>query len=1239
MTPEEFPMTDRNTRLEQLHKALKERIIILDGGMGTMIQNQKLDEAAFRGDRFKDFDRDVQGNNDLLNLTQPALLRNIHADYLDAGADIIETNTFNSTRLSQADYGMEDLARELNVEAARIAREIADEFTARNPDKPRFVAGAVGPTSRTASISPDVNNPGYRNVDFQTLVDNYYEAVSGLVEGGSDLILIETIFDTLNAKAAIYATQQFFEDNGFELPIMISGTITDASGRTLSGQTTEAFYNSIAHAKPISVGLNCALGADALRPYVEELANKAETYVSAHPNAGLPNEFGEYDQTPKEMADIIEGFAKDGFLNIIGGCCGSRPDHIEAVAKAVSKYPPRKIPDRPKALRLSGLEPFTGDENTLFINVGERTNVTGSKRFLRLIKEEQYEEALSVARDQVENGAQIIDINMDEGMLDSREVMETFLKLVASEPDISRVPIMIDSSKWEVIEAGLRCIQGKAVVNSISLKEGEEEFIKRAKDCMRYGAAVVVMAFDEDGQADTFERKTEICKRSYDVLTSIGFNPADIIFDPNIFAIATGIEEHNNYAVDFINATRWIRENLPHASISGGVSNVSFSFRGNDAVREVIHSVFLYHAVKAGMNMGIVNPGQLVIYDEIEPDLKELVEDVVLNRRDDSTDRLLEAAEKFKGKGGQTKEEDLAWREWPVEKRLEHALVKGITSYIIDDTEACRQNASHPIEVIEGPLMAGMNVVGDLFGDGKMFLPQVVKSARVMKQAVAHLIPFIEAEKTEDQQAKGKILMATVKGDVHDIGKNIVGVVLQCNNYEVIDLGVMVPCEKILDVAKKENVDIIGLSGLITPSLDEMVHVAREMQRLDFNIPLMIGGATTSKAHTAVKIEPQYKNDIALYVSDASRCVNVASQLLSKTAKPTLVEAARTEYDEIRERRKNRGDRTKLVSMSEARARAPELDFEAYQPPKPAFTGVRAFNDYDLNELVDYIDWTPFFISWDIAGKYPAIFDDPKRGEAARTLFDDAQKLLKKMIEDKRITARGVIGFWPANRRGDDIVVYTDESRTEELTTLHHLRQQDEKAPGKPMMALSDFVAPEDSHVGDYVGGFAVTTGIGVDELTKEFKDAHDDYSAIMVQALADRLAEAFAERMHERVRKEFWGYATDEQLANDDLIKERYQGIRPAPGYPACPDHTEKATLFKLLDATANTSLQLTEHFAMYPTAAVSGWYFAHPESKYFAVGKIGVDQVEDYAERKGLSKAEAERWLMPSLAYDPAE
>ncbi len=1232
-------MTDRKTRLEQLHRILNERIVILDGAMGTMIQNQKLDEADFRGERFRDYDREVKGNNDLLCLTQPALLRNIHAEYLDAGADIIETNTFNSTRLSQADYGMEALARELNLVSARLAREVADEYTMRNPDKPRFVAGAVGPTSRTASISPDVNNPGFRNVDFQTLVDNYYEAVSGLVEGGADLILIETIFDTLNAKAAIYATQQYFLDSGVELPIMISGTITDASGRTLSGQTTEAFYNSIAHAKPLSVGLNCALGADALRPYVEELANKAETYVSAHPNAGLPNEFGEYDQTPEEMAEIIEGFARDGFLNIIGGCCGSRPEHIEAIAQAVAKYPPRKIPERPKALRLAGLEPFTGDAGTLFINVGERTNVTGSKRFLRLIKEEQYEEALSVARDQVENGAQIIDINMDEGMLDSRDVMVTFLNLIASEPDIARVPIMIDSSKWEVIEAGLRCIQGKPVVNSISLKEGEAEFLKRARDCMRYGAAVVVMAFDEQGQADTYQRKIEICQRSYELLTGIGFNPADIIFDPNIFAIATGIEEHNNYAVDFIEATRWIRQNLPHASVSGGVSNVSFSFRGNDAVREAIHSVFLYHAIKAGMNMGIVNPGQLVIYDEIEPELKARVEDVVLNRRADATDRLLEVAEKFRGKGGKTQEEDLAWREWPVEKRLEHALVKGITTYIVEDTEACRQRASHPIEVIEGPLMDGMNVVGDLFGDGKMFLPQVVKSARVMKQAVAYLIPYIEAEKTEDQQAKGKILMATVKGDVHDIGKNIVGVVLQCNNYEVIDLGVMVPCEKILETARREQVDIIGLSGLITPSLDEMVHVAREMQRRDFRIPLMIGGATTSKAHTAVKIEPQYQNDIALYVSDASRCVNVASQLLSKTAKGEFVAAARREYEAIRERRKNRGERTKLVSLEEARARAPQLDFETYEPPRPAFTGIRVFDDYDLAELVDYIDWTPFFISWDMAGKYPAIFDDPKRGEAARTLFDDAQKILRQLVDEKRLKARAVIGFWPANRRGDDIVVYTDDARQDELAVLHHLRQQDDKAPGKPMLALSDFVAPEGSGKADYVGGFAVTAGIGAEALAQEYKDRHDDYNAIMVKALADRLAEAFAERMHERVRREFWGYARDEALANEDLIKERYRGIRPAPGYPACPDHTEKATLFQLLKAPESTGIQLTEHFAMHPAAAVSGWYFSHPESRYFAVGKIGADQVEDYAVRKGLSRAEAERWLMPSLAYDPAE
>ena len=1225
---------------ETLTRTLEQRILLLDGGMGTMLQNARLSEAEFRGERFSDWPSQLQGNNDLLALTQPELVCRIHRDYLEAGADIVETNTFNSTRLSQADYGMEELVVELNREAARLARSVCDAV-GEETGVPRYVAGVLGPTSRTASLSPDVNDPAKRNVTFDALRENYYEAAEALIEGGVDVILIETIFDTLNAKAAIYALEELFDARGARLPVMISGTITDASGRTLSGQTTEAFWNSIRHASPLSVGLNCALGAAELRPYLEELSAKADTLVSAHPNAGLPNEFGEYDQTPEEMAAIIREFAESGLVNVIGGCCGTTPEHIAAIREAVDGVAPRRLPERPAACRLSGLEPFNIAADSLFVNVGERTNVTGSARFKRLIKEEDFTTALEVALEQVENGAQVIDINMDEGMLDSQEAMVHFLNLVASEPDIARVPIMIDSSKWSILEAGLKCIQGKAVVNSISLKEGEAAFRKQATVCRRFGAAIVVMAFDEQGQADTFERKTEISERAYRLLVDeIGFPAEDIIFDPNIFAIATGIEEHDNYAVDFIEATRWITTHLPHAMVSGGVSNVSFSFRGNNTVREAIHSVFLYHAIQAGLTMGIVNAGQLAVYDDLPGELREAVEDVVLNRRSDGTERLLDLAERYKGDGsGGARKEDLEWRGWEVEKRIEHALVKGITAYIEEDTELARQRAERPIEVIEGPLMDGMNVVGDLFGAGKMFLPQVVKSARVMKQAVAHLIPYIEAEKSEGQQAKGKILMATVKGDVHDIGKNIVGVVLQCNNYEVIDLGVMVPCDKILEKAKEENVDLIGLSGLITPSLDEMVHVAREMQRLDFNIPLMIGGATTSKAHTAVKIEPQYKNDIALYVSDASRCVNVASQLLSKTAKPAFVEATQKEYDEIRERRKNRGDRTKLVSLKEARSRAPEIDFEAYQPPKPAFTGVRVFEDYDLKEVLNYIDWTPFFISWDIAGKYPAIFDDPKRGEAARTLFDDAQKLLARMIEEKRITAKGVIGFWPANRRGDDIVVYTDESCTEELTTLHHLRQQDEKAPNKPMMALSDFVAPEGSGKVDYVGGFAVTTGIGVDEFTQEFKDAHDDYSAIMVQALADRLAEAFAECMHERVRKEFWGYASDEQFANEDLIKERYRGIRPAPGYPACPDHTEKATLFKLLEATENTGLQLTEHFAMFPTAAVSGWYFAHPESKYFAVGKIGVDQVEDYAERKGMSKAEAERWLMPSLAYDPAE
>lgn len=1230
-------MTDRQNRINKLYEALNQRILILDGAMGTMIQGYNLSEEDYRGTRFADHPSDVKGNNDLLSITQPEIIKEIHKQYLDAGADMLGTNTFNSTVVSQADYGMEDLVYELNFESARIAREVADQKTLETPDRPRFVAGAVGPTSRTASISPDVNNPGYRNVTFQELVDNYYEAVKALCEGGVDVIIIETIFDTLNSKAAIYATQQYFIDSGTELPIMISGTITDASGRTLSGQTSEAFWLSVSHAHPLSVGLNCALGADALRPYVEELSNKANVFVSAYPNAGLPNEFGEYDQTPDEMAEIVKSFAEDGFVNFIGGCCGSSPAHIEAIAKAVAPFPPRKIPTIKPALRLSGLEAFTFDESTLFINVGERTNVTGSAKFLRLIKEEQFEEALDVARQQVENGAQIIDINMDEGMLESKEAMIEFLKLIASEPDISRVPIMVDSSKWDVIEEGLRCIQGKSVVNSISLKEGEEEFITKAKSCMRYGAAAVVMAFDEDGQADTFERKIEICKRSYDVLTSIGFPPEDIIFDPNIFAVATGIDEHANYAVDFIEATRWIKQNLPYANISGGVSNVSFSFRGNNAVREAIHSVFLYHAIKAGMNMGIVNPGQLVIYDDIDPDLKERVEDVVLNRRNDSTDRLLEIADNFRGEGAKKQQEDLAWRELPVNKRLEHALVKGITTYITEDTEAARLEASKPIDVIEGPLMDGMNVVGDLFGDGKMFLPQVVKSARVMKQAVAHLLPFIEAEKGEKTKAKGKILMATVKGDVHDIGKNIVGVVLQCNNFEVIDLGVMVPCETILKRAKEEQVDIIGLSGLITPSLDEMVHVAKEMQREGFNIPVMIGGATTSKAHAAVKIEPQFKNDIAIYVADASRSVAVSTSLLSDTLKPKFVEDVRKEYEDVRERRKNRAAKTPLLSYKEAINRRFQENWESYQPPVPTFTGTKTFVDYPLAELVEYIDWTPFFISWDLAGKYPKILTDEKVGEAATNLFNDAQAMLKKIIDQNLLTASAVIGFWPANTvKSDDIELYSSEERNECFASLHHLRQQTDKAQAKPNYSLADFIAPKESGKKDYIGGFVVTAGLGAEELAKEYEEKQDDYNSIMVKALADRLAEAFAERMHERVRKEFWGYNQQESLDNQALIKEQYKGIRPAPGYPACPEHTEKGTLFEILQAEANTGVSLTDHYAMMPAASVSGFYYSHPESTYFAVGRINRDQVASYAQRKKMSLKEAERWLSPNLGYE---
>ena len=1236
-------MSDRSARLQALQQALKERILILDGGMGTMIQSYRLEEEDYRGKRFADWPSDVKGNNDLLILTRPDVIGAIEKEYLDAGADILETNTFTATQVSQADYGMEALVYELNVEGARLARQVADAKTLETPDKPRFVAGVLGPTSRTCSLSPDVNNPGYRNVTFDELVENYTEATKGLIEGGADMILIETIFDTLNAKAAIFAVQGVFGEIGFELPIMISGTITDASGRTLSGQTTEAFWNSVRHANPISVGLNCALGASELRPYLEELSNKADTHVSAHPNAGLPNEFGEYDEAPAEMAKVVEEFAQSGFLNIVGGCCGTTPAHIKAIANIVAGYAPRAIPDIPKACRLSGLEPFTIDRSSLFVNVGERTNITGSARFARLIREDNYTEALEVALQQVEAGAQVIDINMDEGMLDSKKAMVTFLNLIAGEPDISRVPIMIDSSKWEVIEAGLKCIQGKGIVNSISMKEGVEQFIHHARLCKRYGAAVVVMAFDEAGQADTEARKKEICKRSYDILVNeVGFPPEDIIFDPNIFAVATGIEEHNNYAVDFINACAYIRDELPYALTSGGVSNVSFSFRGNNPVREAIHSVFLLYAIRSGLTMGIVNAGQLEIYDEIPAELRDAVEDVVLNRTANGTDALLAIADKFKGDGSVKEAETEEWRGWEVNERLKHALVKGITTHIVEDTELSRQSFARPIEVIEGPLMAGMNVVGDLFGSGKMFLPQVVKSARVMKQAVAHLIPFIEAEKGDKPEAKGKILMATVKGDVHDIGKNIVGVVLGCNGYDIVDLGVMVPAEKILQVAKDEKCDIIGLSGLITPSLDEMVHVAREMQRQNFSLPLMIGGATTSKAHTAVKIEPKYSNDAVIYVTDASRAVGVATQLLSKELKAGFIEKTRAEYVEVRERTSARSARTERLSYSAAIAKKPQFDWASYEPVKPTFTGVKVLEDIDLNVLVDYIDWTPFFISWDLAGKYPRILTDEVVGEAATSLFNDAQELLRKLIDEKLIRSRAVFGFWPANQVDhDDLELYGDDGQP--LAKLHHLRQQIIKTDGKPNFSLADFVAPKGSGVTDYVGGFITTAGIGAEEVSKAYQDKGDDYNAIMVKALADRLAEACAEWLHQQVRKNYWGYATDEQLDNEDLIKEKYVGIRPAPGYPACPDHTEKGVLFDLLDPTQGgegkpgiSGVFLTEHYAMFPAAAVSGWYFAHPQAQYFAVGKVDKDQVESYNARKGEEMRVTERWLAPNLGYD---
>jgi len=1234
----------KSDAFERLRDLAKTRILVLDGAMGTEIQLLKLDEAAYRGERFKDWPSDVKGNNDLLCLTQPDALRQIHVDYLQAGADIIETNTFSSTTIAQADYGMEELAYELNVESARLAREAADLVTAQDPSRPRFVAGALGPTNRTASISPDVNNPGYRAVSFDDLRIAYAEAARGLIAGGADILLVETIFDTLNAKAALFAIDEVFEEAGTILPVMISGTITDLSGRTLSGQTPEAFWNSVRHTSPLTIGLNCALGAKEMRAHIDELGRVADTLVCAYPNAGLPNEFGEYDESPEQMAALVGEFAEAGLVNLVGGCCGSTPAHIRAIAEAVADKKPRVIPEVDRHMRLSGLEPFVVTKETNFVNVGERTNVTGSARFRKLIKEGDYATALDVARQQVENGAQIIDINMDEGLLDSEEAMVTFLNLVAAEPDIAKVPIMIDSSKWTVIEAGLKCVQGKGVVNSISMKEGEEAFIAQAKLVRRYGAAVVVMAFDEQGQADTFERKIEICARSYKILTEkVGFPPEDIIFDPNIFAVATGIEEHNNYGNDFIEATGWIRENLPHAHVSGGVSNLSFSFRGNEAVREAMHSVFLYHAIQRGMDMGIVNAGQLAVYNDLDKELRELCEDVVLNRRDDSTDRMLEAAERWKGEGGKKREADLTWRTWGVAKRLEHALVHGIDDYVVEDTEEARQAFDRPLHVIEGPLMDGMNVVGDLFGSGQMFLPQVVKSARVMKKAVAYLMPFMEKEKEElgqtGQSSAGKILMATVKGDVHDIGKNIVGVVLQCNNFEVIDLGVMVPAAKILETAKQEKVDMVGLSGLITPSLDEMCHVAAELEREGLDVPLLIGGATTSKIHTAVKIHPNYARGQAIYVTDAGRAVGVASKLMSEGGREPYYADIRTEYADIAEKHAAGRGGQKRTSLAAARDNAFAADFAGKQPVAPKKPGASVFDDFPLEDLVPMIDWTPFFATWEIKGRYPAVLTDNRYGPAAKALFDDARRMLDEIVEKKLLTARGVAALWPANAVGDDVRVFADEGRSETLAIFHTLRQQMARtAGGRANVALSDFVAPEDSGINDWIGGFAVTAGHGEDELAARYAKEGDDYNKILSQALADRLAEAFAEKLHQIVRTDLWGYAADENLSIEDIIAEKYQGIRPAAGYPAQPDHTEKDTLFKLLDAERLTGIQLTESRAMLPGSSVSGLYFGHADSHYFGVGKIEKDQVVDYAARKGWDLAYAERWLAPILNYDPA-
>ncbi len=1236
--PASFPFKDiQASNKARLSNLLKQRILYLDGAMGTEIQNYKLAESDYRGARFADFDRDVKGNNDLLVLTQPDIIKAIHLSYLLAGADIIETNSFNGTQISMADYGMESLVYEINKTAAKLARQVCDEVTATHPDKPRFVAGVLGPTSRTCSISPDVNDPAFRNVSFDELVDNYTESTLALIEGGVDIILIETVFDTLNAKAAIFAVTGVFEQIGFELPIMISGTITDASGRTLSGQTAEAFYNSVRHAKPLSIGFNCALGADALKPHIKTLSDVCETFVSAHPNAGLPNEFGEYDETPDETASMVADFAKSGLVNIVGGCCGTTPAHIAKITEMVSPYAPRLLPDYQPACRLSGLEAFNITRDSLFVNVGERTNVTGSKKFLRLIKNEAYTEALDVARDQVEGGAQIVDINMDEAMLDSKQAMVHFINLIASEPDISRVPLMIDSSKWDIIEAGLKCTQGKSVVNSISLKEGKAEFVQKAKLCQRYGAAIIVMAFDETGQADTFQRKIDICKRSYDILVNdVGFASEDIIFDPNIFAVATGIEEHNNYGLDFINATRWITDNLPNAMVSGGVSNVSFSFRGNP-IREAIHAVFLYHAINNGMTMGIVNPAMLELYDDIETDAKNAIEDVLLNRNQgesgqDATDHLMSVAENYLSGKKKDSTVDLSWRQLPVEKRIEHALVKGVTTYIDEDTEEARQKYPRPLDVIEGPLMDGMNVVGDLFGAGKMFLPQVVKSARVMKQAVAWLNPYIEAQKTVGQ-SKGKVLMATVKGDVHDIGKNIVGVVLGCNGYDIIDLGVMVPCEKILQVAKEQNVDIIGLSGLITPSLDEMVYVAKQMQEQGFTLPLLIGGATTSKAHTAVKIEPNYQNDAVVYVADASRAVGVATTLLSKDKRGEFISELRQEYSEVRERLANRQPKAAKLSYLESIEHGFVFDWEHYTPPTPNLlltnsNGQVILADYPLDKLLPYIDWTPFFISWGLVGKYPKIFDDAVVGEEAKDLFANATAMINKLIHEKLVTAKAVFKLAPAVRTGNDTVTVYDNAGNAEFA-FEHLRQQSDKASGKANYSLADFISRDGN---DFLGGFTVSI-FGAEDLANDYKAKGDDYSAIMVQAICDRLAESFAEHLHELIRKAYWGYQADESLTNEELIKEKYVGIRPAPGYPACPDHTEKGKLFDWLDTTDAIGTFLTESYAMYPASSVSGFYYSHPESVYFNVGKISEDQLLDYAARKGWDRPTAEKWLNPNL------